>query len=163
MKTKSALVRRGASVACAVMAALIPSTVSHADGPGGLKFIGPVSVSMPLIGGPAAPFGLASSACVGADFDDLLPSGFCNLTASGTYYNTICGSGMFIGQATISPDPSEGGSEVWDFRMEFMAGVGIMVGVAGDAVGVATLVPTSPQPQPGCTQGVELTASVVWL
>lgn len=153
MKIRTGILSLVTGVA-AVVLGVAPTMGAHAaDGPGVAAFSGSANASVALSGGTGN-FGFNSNACVAVDSDDATSSGLCNVVAGGTFNNTVCGTGTADGQADITPDPSDGGTEVVNFHIQFVAGVGV---VTGDAVGVVDISPNSPQPPPGCTNGFTVT------
>jgi hypothetical protein len=87
----------------------------------------------------------------------------CTASASGTYANLVCGTGVAAGSGTLDEGD---GSDVYtlaDFHVSFFAGVGVLFGAVvgesesdGTAVeapvaGVVTIAPTAPLPgAPAC-------------
>jgi hypothetical protein len=158
MKIRTGILSLATGVA-AVVLGVAPTLGAHAaDGPGVAAFAGQASASVALMNGSGT-FGFNSTACVAVDSDDATSSGLCTVAASGSFSNTVCGTGTADGTANISPDPSDGGTDAVGFHIQFVSGIGL---VTGQADGVAVILPASPQPPPGCTNGfIVVTADVI--
>jgi len=150
------------TAAAAVALGTAPTLPAHgADLPSHVVFRGDISATMDYIGGGGA-FAFTSNLCAWADSDDLTTAGLpCTTSASGTFVNTICGTDSMQGTAVISFDPSDGGLDQFDFAIQLIGGIGILIGNGGQAAGVVLELPNNPQPPPGvCTLGFTLMADV---
>jgi len=171
--TKKLLAVGSVTIALAAGAFLTPTRVAHAAGAGAVAFVGPTNKltnnNPALYGGTGVPaaqhctpsgvgtcgtgeYGFAAngvtttpSACVGVGTPG---AGLCNLTSTGTYANTVCGTGSASGQATVTGTTVALGSATFGYDINFFAGVGVITpsapGSTSDVVaGVVLIVPTS--------------------
>jgi hypothetical protein len=112
-----------------------------------------------LVGGGGS-YTFNSIACAGAsvDLDGAVPDptavGLCSITSTGTYTNTVCGTGTVNAGSTASITEAD---ETYNasITITFVAGVGVVQGSVGadPVVGVAVLLPTSPATPPACVTG----------
>ena len=114
-----------------------------------------LSPAVPLVGGVGT-FCISSTICINFSSDDVPPVGGCHMTASGTYTNTVCGTGSASGSASLTEDGF--GGETVSFGVVLIAGVGV---VTGGADGVVVLVPTGTGAPANCATGFAVTGADV--
>jgi len=109
-------------------------------------FVGQTTSLTPvqLVGGTGT-FAFSSIACVGVSSDDVPPANTCGISASGSYSNTVCGTGSASGTANTSE--AGGGSDSVGFSITFVSGIGV---VTGGADGVVVIIPTGGNPPANC-------------
>ena len=109
----------GAAIAAGLLA-FAPASAAQAA-----VFVGQTTSLTPvlLVGGSGS-YTFNSIACVEAPS----PAGLCSITSSGTYTNTVCGTGAANGVATVTPGPT------FSYHIQFVSGVGVLTGGATGAV-----------------------------
>jgi len=95
-----------------------------------------------LVGGSGT-FCYSATICFMFSSDDIPPFETCGLSASGSYTNTVCGTGSASGTANVSE--ASGGFDTFGFSITFAAGVGV---VTGGQDGVVDIIPTGPGSPP---------------
>jgi len=118
--------------------------------------------SVDLVGGCGA-FSFGSNVCAGFSSDDAAPVINCSVTATGTYENIVCGTGLAAGAAN---GPEANQTEA--FTIVFVGGMGVLVGSASDGDTVVGAVQLSPNPAnpvpadgpPDCADSFQISAEV---
>ncbi|HXA28693.1 MAG TPA: hypothetical protein VN193_08080 [Candidatus Angelobacter sp.] len=100
--------------------------------------------------------------CVGIDLTDNQTSTACTVSASGSFTNIVCGTGIATGVAIVNE--TGGDSHTVNFTIVFVAGLGVEVGTVPPSAGIVQITPTNltpPNPNaPGdgqCTPGFTVT------
>ena len=161
------------SLAAAVLAAtagLQPATAQvDNDDLDVYAFTGNATLSSVSIVGGSGSFSFSATTCDGLSTDDdtdELHVGSCSLTASGTYTNVVCGTGLLSGSGEWDENDMQRGDDAYtidSFTAVLVAGIGVLEGSAhehpgindgeaenGTVVGVFVVAPTQPSTPVGC-------------
>jgi hypothetical protein len=139
VKTRTKLLTTVATILAACAMAVTPMIASAADGDIDTHvFVAHTTCLTPvqLVGGGGT-FCLTTDVCVSFSSDDIPPVGICTLSASGSYTNTVCGTGNVSGTATSAE--ADGSVDTVGFSLTLVAGLGV---ITGGAVGVVDLQPS---------------------
>jgi len=99
-----------------------------------------------LVGGPPGIFTFNSSLCVMASASgpggdagepspdvEVVPDSSCSATATGSYINDVCGTGLVFGTGSLSEGASSDTYTVTEFSIMFVSGVGVLSGVVTES------------------------------
>jgi len=98
-----------------------------------------------VVGGPPGIFTFNSSVCVMASAsgpggeagesspDVEAPDLSCSATATGSYFNVVCGTGLVFGTGSLSEGASSDTYTVTEFSIVFVSGVGVLSGVVTES------------------------------
>ena len=149
MNLRLKLVSTLGTVLAAGAIAASPMVASAATGAAALV-VGTTSLTPVQLVGGSGSYQFSSIACAGTD-------GVCTASSSGSYVNTVCGTGTADGTVTITAHAN------FLIHIQFVAGIGVITGPGPSVppVGVAILVATGVGTPPNCVTSFDVAAAAV--